>query len=113
MLATASLTGLYLTAQNNYAETEQKEDITKVLKDRDQILKTELEDTKNETLKNLLQVSEEEIAKMKGEEQENEIINRGGEQFRKVTLLDVGVLKNGGKLSISVSNANNKELFEP
>ena len=50
---------------------------------------------------------------MKGEEQENEIINRGGEQFRKVTLLDVGVLKNGGKLSISVSNANNKELFEP
>lgn len=58
-------------------------------------------------------MTEEEIAAMKGEEQENEIISRGGQQFRKVMLLDAGVLKNGGKLSISVSNANNKEIFEP
>lgn len=69
---------------------ESPQDIIDALNQKDLMLKTELETTHKKTVEKLANLSDESIDEIKGEDQEQEIIERGGVEFRKVNLIRVG-----------------------
>ena len=77
------------------------------------MLKTELESTHKKTVDKLANLTDESIEEIKGEDQEQEIIEKGGIAFRKVNLIKIGQLKNGQFVQISVSDIKNKTMFRP
>lgn len=75
--------------QNDTPESTQ--DIINALKEKDLMLKTELDETHKKTVWDLGKMSEENIDEIKGgEKEEMEIIEKGGMAFWKVSLLKVG-----------------------
>jgi hypothetical protein len=77
-------------------------------------MKTQLEKASQYEINRLSSMTPAQIEQMPEErEKEEEIVQQGGQFFRKIPIIEEGRLKNGMKIQIGISDALDPDTFNP